>query len=144
MKHSRFNPGQNQECDRSINVKDVSDHYNSRMNFEERPWGNYTILHSELICQVKKLVVYPGKRISLQSHKFRAEHWFIVSGKGTAELDGKEIEVGPGDSIDVPIGSKHRISCYESDPLVFIEVQTGSLFAEDDIVRYEDDFGRLT
>lgn len=112
------------------------------MNFEERPWGNYTVLHTDENCQVKKLVVNPGKRISLQSHKFRAEHWFIVSGQGTAELGGKEMEVGPGDAVDVPIGSKHRISCREADPLVFIEVQTGSSFAEEDIVRYEDDFGR--
>jgi mannose-6-phosphate isomerase len=112
------------------------------MQFEKRPWGNYTVLHSEDSCQVKKLVVNPGKRISLQSHEFRAEHWFIVSGEGVAELDGEVIEVSPGDSIDVPIGSKHRISCGESIPLVFIEVQTGSSFAEDDIVRYEDDFGR--
>jgi len=113
------------------------------MNFEERPWGSYTVLQSEATFQVKKLVVNSGKRISLQSHKFRAEHWFIVSGRGTAELDGKEIEVGPEDSVDVPIGSKHRITCGMAEPLVFIEVQTGSSFAEDDIVRYEDDFGRV-
>jgi mannose-6-phosphate isomerase-like protein (cupin superfamily) len=112
------------------------------MRFEERPWGYYAILFTDETCQVKKLVVNPGKRISLQSHKFRAEHWFIVSGQGIAELDGKEIEVGAGNSIDVPIGSKHRISCTEVSPLIFIEVQTGSSFAEDDIVRYEDDYGR--
>jgi len=87
--------------------------------------------------------VNPGKRISLQSHKFRAEHWFVVSGQGTAEVDEKEITVGPGDSINVPIGSKHRISCAGASPLVFIEVQTGSSFAENDIIRYEDDFGRF-
>jgi mannose-6-phosphate isomerase len=113
------------------------------MNFEERPWGSYTVLHTDGTCQVKKLVVNPGKRISLQSHEFRAEHWFIVSGRGTAELDSKKMEVGPGDSVDVQIGSKHRISCGDRDPLVFIEVQTGSSFAEEDIVRYEDDFGRI-
>jgi mannose-6-phosphate isomerase len=112
------------------------------MNFEERPWGNYTVLYTDETCQVKKLVVKPGKRISLQSHKFRAEHWFIVSGQGTAELDGKEIKVGPGDSIDVPVGAKHRISSSEGYSLVFVEVQTGSSFAEEDIVRYDDDFGR--
>jgi mannose-6-phosphate isomerase-like protein (cupin superfamily) len=95
------------------------------MNFEVRPWGNYTVLYRDETCQVKKLVVNPGKRISLQSHKFRAEHWFIVSGEGTAELVGKEITLGSGDSIDVPVGSRHRISCGEGD-----------------IVRYEDDFGR--
>ena len=113
------------------------------MNLEERPWGNFTVLYTDETCQVKKLVANPGKRISLQSHKFRAEHWFIVSGHGSAELDGNLSEVGPGDSIDVPIGSKHRITCGISEPLVFIEVQTGSSFAEDDIVRYEDDFGRV-
>ena len=113
------------------------------MKFEERPWGSYTVLHTDEICQVKRLVVNPGKRISLQSHEFRAEHWFIVSGRGSAELDNKEIEVGPGESVDVTIGSKHRISCNGAEPLIFIEVQTGSSFAEDDIVRYEDDFGRL-
>jgi mannose-6-phosphate isomerase len=112
------------------------------MHFEERPWGNYTVLYTDENCQVKKLVVHPEKRISLQSHKFRAEHWFIVSGQGIAELDDKEIAVGPGDSIDVPIGSKHRISCGKSGPLVFMEVQTGSSFSEEDIVRFEDDFGR--
>jgi mannose-6-phosphate isomerase len=113
------------------------------MIFEERPWGNYTILDSEETYQVKKIVVNPGKRISLQSHQYREEHWFIVSGKGTAELDGNLMQVGPGDSIDVPIGTKHRISCGESIPLVFVEVQTGSSFAENDIVRFEDDFGRV-
>ena len=112
------------------------------MNFEERPWGNYTVLYTDETCQVKKIVVNPGKRISLQSHKFRAEHWFIVSGKGTAELDGNLLEVGPEDSFDVPIGSKHRISSGAGSPLVFIEIQTGSSFSEDDIIRFEDDFGR--
>lgn len=112
------------------------------MTFEERPWGNYTVIHTDQNCQVKKLVVNPGKRISLQSHEFRAEHWFMVSGKGTVELDDKKIKVGPGDSVNVQIGSKHRISCDTTEPLVFVEVQTGSSFSEDDIVRYEDDFGR--
>jgi mannose-6-phosphate isomerase len=114
------------------------------MHFQERPWGNFAVLHTDENCQVKQLVVNPGKRISLQSHKFRAEHWFIVSGQGVAELDGLEMEVYPGDSVDVSIGSKHRISCGKSEPLVFIEVQTGSSFDEDDIVRFADDFNRIT
>jgi len=113
------------------------------MNFEERPWGNYTVLISDSTYQVKKLVVYPGKRLSLQSHKFRAEHWFIVSGKGIALLDGEEITLKAGDSIDVPIEAKHRISCSSEMELVFIEVQTGSSFDESDITRFDDDFGRL-
>jgi mannose-6-phosphate isomerase len=113
------------------------------MSFQERPWGNYTVIHTDETSQVKKLVVNPGKRISLQSHKFRAEHWFIVSGQGIAELDGKEVEVTPGDSVDVPIGSKHRIASGAAEPLIFIEIQTGSSFSEDDIIRYDDDFGRV-
>ena len=113
------------------------------MNFEERPWGNYTVLKSDSTFQVKKLVVHPGKRLSLQSHKFRAEHWYIVSGQGLAQLDGEEIVLKAGDSIDVPIEAKHRISCISEMELVFIEVQTGSSFDESDITRFDDDFGRL-
>jgi mannose-6-phosphate isomerase-like protein (cupin superfamily) len=112
------------------------------MNFEERPWGNYTVLHSEAICQVKKLVVHPGKRISLQSHKFRAEHWFIVSGTGIAQIQEHDQIVLPGSSIDIEVNSKHRITCTSTFPLVLIEVQTGSSFDEKDIQRYEDDYGR--
>jgi mannose-6-phosphate isomerase-like protein (cupin superfamily) len=113
------------------------------MSFQERPWGNYKVIHTDETSQVKKLVVNPGKRISLQIHNFRAEHWFIVSGQGIAELDGKEVEVTPGDSVDVPIGSKHRIANGAAEPLIFIEIQTGSSFSEDDIIRYDDDFGRV-
>ena len=114
----------------------------SLMNFEERPWGGYNVLQSETSHQVKKLIIKQGTRLSLQSHEFRAEHWFIVSGQGIADLDGRQIQLEPGDSIDIPIASKHRIACRGEDNLVFIEVQTGSSFAEEDIVRYEDDFGR--
>lgn len=112
------------------------------MLFEERPWGNYTVLHTEETCQVKKLVINPGMRISLQGHKFREEHWFIVSGSGLAELDGDEIEVGPGNALDIPIGWKHRITCTSLKSLTLIEVQTGSSFEESGVVRYEDDFNR--
>lgn len=107
-----------------------------------RPWGHYKVLETEEKFQVKTLVVEPGKRLSLQSHVHRSEHWFIVSGSGTAEIDGTQYSLGPGDSIDVKAGFKHRISCTSREPLVFIEVQTGSSFDEEDIVRYEDDFGR--
>lgn len=112
------------------------------MNYQERPWGSYTVLQKELNFQVKKLVINPGMRLSLQSHKFRAEHWFIVSGSGLVQLDYQNMEVAKGDSVDVPIGTKHRISCTTTDPLVLIEIQTGSSFDENDIVRHEDDFGR--
>jgi mannose-6-phosphate isomerase-like protein (cupin superfamily) len=109
----------------------------------KRPWGSYFVLQSEETFQVKKLVVQPGMRLSLQSHLFRSEHWFVVSGSGVALIDGYEKIVGAGDSIDIAIGLKHRIACSSKEPLVFIEVQTGSSFDEEDITRFDDDFGRL-
>jgi mannose-6-phosphate isomerase-like protein (cupin superfamily) len=111
--------------------------------FEVRPWDRYVVLQSEATFQVKKLVVTPDRWTSLQSHKFLAEHWFIVSGQGIADIDGEEDEVGPGNSVDILIGSNHRVSCGMAKPLVFIEIQTGSPFAEDDIVPYEDDYRRF-
>ena len=113
------------------------------MDHEERPWGSFTVLHSDPRHQVKKLVVDPGMRLSLQSHKYRAEHWFIVSGSGLVQLDEDLLDVGPGVSVDIPIGTKHRISCSSHEPLIFIEVQTGRSFEEGDIVRHQDDFGRI-
>jgi len=109
---------------------------------EDRPWGRYTILYTGPDCQVKRIEVTPGKRLSLQSHQFRAEHWFIVSGSGTAQIGDSTFEVNPGDTIDISIGERHRISANETGTLSFIEVQSGSSFHEQDIVRHADDFGR--
>jgi mannose-6-phosphate isomerase-like protein (cupin superfamily) len=114
------------------------------MIHEERPWGSYTVLHTDSKYQVKELLVNSGMRLSLQSHKFRSEHWFIVSGSGLIQLDEKHIVVEQGDAVDVPIGVKHRIACTSDQPLVFIEVQTGISFDESDITRHDDDFGRTT
>jgi len=112
------------------------------MTTEERPWGKYSILHSSSEFQVKIIEVNPGKRLSLQSHQFRAEHWFIVSGTGIATVGDNVTNVAAGDTIDIPVLVKHRISADEKAVLTFIEVQTGQSFEEEDIVRYEDDFGR--
>jgi mannose-6-phosphate isomerase len=112
------------------------------MIHEERPWGSFTVLHTDSNHQVKKLVVNPGMRLSLQSHKYRAEHWFIVSGSGLVQLENESIKVQQHNSVDIPIGAKHRIACTSYDPLVFVEVQTGISFDENDITRHEDDFGR--
>lgn len=112
------------------------------MNQEERPWGSFTVLQTDSNYQVKRLVVNPGMRLSLQSHKYRAEHWFIVSGSGLVQLENEEIEVQKSDAIDIPIGAKHRITCISDDQLIFVEVQTGISFDENDITRHEDDFGR--
>lgn len=112
------------------------------MTHEERPWGSFTVLHSDSSHQVKKLLLNPGMRLSLQSHKYRAEHWFIVSGSGLVQLEKELIKVQQGDSVDIPIGTKHRMTSTSDDPLVFVEVQTGISFDETDITRHEDDYGR--
>jgi mannose-6-phosphate isomerase len=113
--------------------------------YSERPWGSYTVLDDEMFDhKVKRIVVTPGKRLSYQFHAKRAEHWFIVSGQATVILDGVQHDLGPGSSIDIAIGQAHRCENYGTVPVVFIEVQHGTYFGEDDIVRLEDDFGRTT
>jgi mannose-6-phosphate isomerase len=92
--------------------------------------------------KVKRIVVSPGKRLSYQTHAKRSEHWFIADGTATVILDGVESELVPGDSIDIAIGQAHRCENRGTTPVVFIEVQRGTYFGEDDIVRLEDDFGR--
>lgn len=110
---------------------------------EERPWGSFTVLDDEMFDhKVKRLVVAPGKRLSYQRHNHRAEHWFIVGGHATVVRDGAEVELGPGDSIDIELGQAHRCENRGATPVVLIEVQHGTYFGEDDIVRIEDDFGR--
>ena len=121
----------------------------SEREYSERPWGNYTVLDDDAPDhKVKRLVVHPGKRLSYQRHHRRAEHWFIVAGAAVVTLDGVDHTLHAGDSIDIPLEGAHRIG-NPADPatggtdLVFIEVQHGTYFGEDDIVRLEDDFGRV-
>jgi mannose-6-phosphate isomerase len=107
-----------------------------------RPWGRYFILEESPIHKVKRIEVQPGKRLSYQRHKFRAEHWLIVQGEGILTLDGERRPVKVGDSVDILIGQLHRIENTSNQELIFVEVQTGTYFGEDDIERVEDDFGR--
>ena len=109
---------------------------------DHRPWGYYEVLASEPDHKVKRIVVHPGHRLSLQRHGRRAEHWHVVQGRAIARRDGEEIPVGVGESVDIPRGAWHRIANLASERLVFIEVQTGEYFGEDDIERIEDDYGR--
>lgn len=92
--------------------------------------------------KVKTITVSPGRRLSYQRHQHRAEHWFVVRGVGLVTLDGKEITVEAGSTIDIPMQSAHRVSNTGTEELLLIEVQHGRSFAEDDIERLEDDFGR--
>ena len=112
------------------------------MEHDERPWGSYTVLDEGDGHKVKRISVLPGRRLSYQRHERRAEHWFVVAGRGVVTLDGRDVEVGAGNAVDVPRTAAHRIHNTGDLPLVFIEVQHGDYFGEDDIVRLEDDFGR--
>ncbi len=108
----------------------------------ERPWGSYTVLTEGDSFKVKTIEVHPGQRLSYQKHARRAEHWFVVRGAGTVTLDGVAVPVERGSTIDVGLGVAHRMHNTGTAPLVFVEVQHGDYFGEDDIVRLEDDYGR--
>jgi len=110
--------------------------------YDERPWGNYTVIDDAEGHKVKRIVVLPGRRLSYQKHSRRAEHWFVLQGEGAVTLDGARHIVGAGEAIDVPSGAAHRMENPGPVELVFIEVQHGDYFGEDDIVRLQDDFGR--
>jgi mannose-6-phosphate isomerase len=112
------------------------------MEFDERPWGNYQVLADEPDHKVKRIVVYPGKRLSLQRHRQRAEHWYLIAGRGLVTRDQEKIALSAGQAVDIPRGAGHRMENPGPGDVTFIEVQTGDYFGEDDIERFEDDYGR--
>lgn len=112
------------------------------LNYEERPWGSFEILLDSTKCKVKEIIVNPDQRLSYQSHKFRQEVWTVTEGVLTVVLEGKTHSVPEGHSIRIPLGHKHRAWNRTSTPVKFIEVQTGTYFGEDDIIRFEDDYSR--
>lgn len=114
----------------------------SALEHDDRPWGCYDVLSAEADSKVKRITVQPGCRLSYQRHAYRSEHWYIVSGSPVLTLDGVDRTMEPGGSVDVPVGAAHRISNPGTEPVVFIEVQCGTYFGEDDIERLEDDYGR--
>ncbi len=135
--------------DLSQNVKKIVDRLKEDKRTESevhrrvyRPWGSYEGIESDAGFQVKRLIVNPGAVLSLQSHKHRAEHWVVVQGTATITLDGREFDLGTNDSTFVPVGAVHRIANRSETPVHIIEVQCGSYLGEDDIVRYEDKYGR--
>jgi mannose-6-phosphate isomerase len=111
---------------------------------DHRPWGHYVILSDEPDHKVKRIVVHPGQRLSLQRHRHRSEHWYVVQGRAIVTIDSRDVELQRGQSIDLPQGAWHRVANPGDGDLVFIEVQTGSYFGEDDIERTEDDYGRVS
>ncbi len=110
--------------------------------FDRRPWGTFTVLDEGEGYKVKRIEVLPGKRLSYQQHARRAEHWMVVAGSATVTLDGRDIPLGAGDTVDIAVGAAHRVANLGRDTLVFIEIQRGDYLGEDDIVRLEDDFNR--
>jgi mannose-6-phosphate isomerase len=113
------------------------------METDQRPWGSYQVLQDAKTHKAKAIFVLPGKRLSLQRHRFRAEHWYVVEGTGVVTLNDENITLGVGQAVDIPQGAWHRIANPGEKNLVFIEIQTGTYFGEDDIERREDDYGRI-
>ena len=112
-------------------------------NHIRRPWGTYEVLLDELQYKLKRIIVDPGHRLSYQSHEHRSEIWVVVSGSGIVTIDDRESEVGYNSIICIPKNTKHRVENNNKyQCLIFIEVQTGKSFSEEDITRYSDDYGR--
>jgi mannose-6-phosphate isomerase-like protein (cupin superfamily) len=111
---------------------------------ERRPWGSWHVLDVGAGYKVKRIHVQPGCRLSYQTHEHRSEHWVVLTGEATCTVDGVTTVCRAGHSMDVEVGTKHRLANNGADELVVIEVQRGGYTGEDDIVRYEDDYGRFT
>ncbi len=107
-----------------------------------RPWGHYVVLEDLPDHKTKRIVVLAGQRLSLQRHRRRDEHWFVLRGQALVTRDDEELLLGPGEAVDIPRGAVHRVRNPGDEPMEFIEVQTGDYFGEDDIIRLEDDYGR--
>ncbi len=108
----------------------------------DRPWGYYLVLFVDQGYKVKRFLVHPGQRLSLQRHKKRAEHWHIVQGEAIVTRGDEEIRMSPGDDLSIPLGAVHRVQNIGKVDLVIIEIQTGDYVGEDDIERIEDDYNR--
>ena len=109
---------------------------------EYRPWGSYTRLEDGPSYRIKRITVPPGRRLSLQMHHHRSEHWVVVHGTAKVHIDGQERLLRKGESTFVPIGAVHRLENPGLVPLEIIEVQIGEYIGEDDIVRFQDDYHR--
>ena len=108
----------------------------------DRPWGSYTLLEQGAGYKIKKIIVAPGRRLSLQTHAQRSEHWVVISGTARVQRGEETVDVGINQSTYIPRGVKHRLENRGETPLEIIEVQSGEYVEEDDITRYDDDFKR--
>jgi len=110
---------------------------------ENRPWGSFTVIDSGENYKLKRIEVFAHKRLSLQKHMFRDEYWTVVQGEGEVQIEDTIIKAGPGKMIHIPRQAKHRISNTSDIKLIFFEVQMGEKLEENDIIRFEDDYGRV-
>ena len=108
-----------------------------------RPWGHYESLVEDINWKVKIITVKPFEQLSLQKHLHRSEHWVVVKGQAKVEVDKKKMILKENESAYIPCDTKHRLSNEINIPLIIIEIQTGSYLGEDDIQRFEDNYGRL-
>jgi mannose-6-phosphate isomerase-like protein (cupin superfamily) len=109
---------------------------------EERPWGNFLVLLDSETCKVKRIQVMPKQRLSLQKHQHRQEHWIVSQGCPVITLEEKQWQAQPGDYIHILQQQVHRLSNPTDSLVEIIEVQMGSYFGEDDIIRLQDDYNR--
>ena len=107
-----------------------------------RPWGKYTVLHEAPQFKVKRIEVSPGKKLSLQMHHKRSEHWVVVQGNAHVMVGDRSVALGPNESIYVPMQMKHRIENATDQALIIVEVQCGDYLGENDIVKFSDEYGR--
>lgn len=112
------------------------------MDFKDTPWGRWEVLLDSHICKVKRITVKPGQRLSLQKHFKRREFWTIVQGTATVTIDDVIQDYHEDQIAVIPQGAVHRIENRSSEDVIFIEIQRGTYFGEDDIIRLEDDYGR--
>ena len=107
-----------------------------------RPWGFYKSIVEDSLWKVKQINVKPGESLSLQKHRHRSEHWVVVKGTANVEINEQNLEISENQSIYIPLGARHRLSNLGENILVIIEIQTGTYLGEDDIIRFEDKYGR--
>lgn len=113
------------------------------MQQDTRPWGSFRVVDEGKGFKVKRIVVNPGGRLSLQSHTQRSEHWVVVTGRAKVTVDERVMELGCNESVYIPLGAKHRLENPFAEALEVIEVQCGGYLGEDDITRYEDAYARV-
>ena len=135
--------------DQSENIKELVQHLKdqNRIESEEskkvyRPWGNYLSLEEDNNWKIKQIEINPGASISLQLHNKRTEHWIVVKGTANVEINEKVFVLKENQSCFIPKGHKHRLSNTSKETLTIIEIQSGTYLGEDDIIRFEDKYGR--